>query len=119
VADERNFVVMGGQADQVAAVLKDQYRDGMSLAETFALAIAALAGQGNGGDRSDVTATQLEVAVLDRGRAHRMFRRLSGARLEALMSEAIPGRKETEAIADSAAGNGRSDEDAGGAESAE
>jgi proteasome alpha subunit len=31
VADERGFVVMGGQADQVAAVLKDQYTDGMSL----------------------------------------------------------------------------------------
>ena len=119
VADERSFVVMGGQADQVAAVLKDQYRDGMTLAEAFALAIAALAGQGNGGDRSDVTATQLEVAVLDRGRAHRMFRRLTGARLEALVSEAIPGRKETEAIADSEAGNGQGDEGAGGSESAD
>src|SRR5208282_2362385 len=103
VADERNFVVMGGQADQVAAVLKDQYRDGMTLAEAFALAIAALAaGQGNG-DRSDVTATQLEVAVLDRGRAHRMFRRLTGTRLEALMSEAIGGKKETGAIAEAQA----------------
>jgi proteasome alpha subunit len=118
VADERNFVVMGGQADQVAAVLKDQYRDGMSLAEAFALAIASLAaGQGNGGDRADVTATQLEVAVLDRGRAHRMFRRLTGARLEALMSEAIPGKKETEAIADADAGQG--DEGAGSSESAD
>ena len=73
VADERNFVVMGGQADQVAAVLKDQYRDGMTLAEAFALAIAALAGPGKGegeagGGRSDITAAQLEVALLDRGR---------------------------------------------------
>jgi proteasome alpha subunit len=104
VADERGFVVMGGQADQVAAVLKDQYRDGMTLAEAFDLAIAALAGQGNG-DRSDITATQLEVALLDRGRAHRMFRRLTGARLEALLNEAIPAKKkETEAIADTKAG---------------
>jgi proteasome alpha subunit len=116
VADERNFVVMGGQADQVAAVLKDQYRDGMTLAQAFALAITALAGQGNG-DRSDITATQLEVAVLDRGRAHRMFRRLTGARLEALMSEALPGKKETEAIADTQADPDRSAESAGGSES--
>jgi proteasome alpha subunit len=120
VADERGFVVMGGQADQVAAVLKDQYRDGMTLAEAFDLAIAALAGpvkaEGEaGGGRSDITATQLEVALLDRGRAHRMFRRLTGARLEALLNEAIPGKKkETEAIADTKAGP---DESAEGAES--
>ena len=31
VADEHGFVVMGGQADQVAAVLKDKYSDGMTL----------------------------------------------------------------------------------------
>jgi proteasome alpha subunit len=109
VADERGFVVMGGQADQVAAVLKNQYRDGMTLAEAFAVAIGALAGQGNGG--SDVTTAQLEVALLDRGRAHRMFRRLTGARLEALMSEAVPGTKETGAIAEAA-----SDQDTDGAD---
>jgi proteasome alpha subunit len=119
VADERSFVVMGGQADQVAAVLKDQYRDGMTLAEAFDLAIAALAGpvkgEGEaGGGRSDITAPQLEVALLDRGRAHRMFRRLTGARLEALLNEAIPGKKQAEAIADTKAGP---DESAEGAES--
>jgi proteasome alpha subunit len=114
VADERGFVVMGGQADQVAAVLKNQYRDGMTLAEAFAVAIGALASQGNGG--SEVATTQLEVALLDRGRAHRMFRRLTGARLEALMSEAVPGRKETGAIADAPAG---SDQDTDGSDGAD
>ena len=112
VADERNFVVMGGQADQVAAVLKDQYRDGMTLAEAFAVAIGALSSQGNG-DRSEIVATQLEVALLDRGRPHRLFRRLTGARLEALLSGALPGKKETGAIADATAEPGE------GAESAE
>ena len=119
VADERNFVVMGGQADQVAAVLKDQYRDGMALAEAFALAIAALAGPGKGegeagGGRSDITAAQLEVALLDRGRSHRMFRRLTGTRLEALVNEALPGNKEPGAIADAKA---EPDESAESAES--
>jgi proteasome alpha subunit len=112
VADERNFVVMGGQADQVAAVLKDQYRDGMTLAEAFAVAIGALSSQGNG-DRSEIVATQLEVALLDRGRPHRLFRRLTGARLEALLSGALPGKKEAGAIADGTAEPGE------GAESAE
>ena len=96
VADERGFVVMGGQADQVAAVLKDQYTDGMSLGAAFGVAIAALAGPGNG-ERQEITATQLEVALLDRERQHRTFRRLTGTRLEALLAEAIPGKK-TEAI---------------------
>src|SRR5258708_14800402 len=98
VADERGFVVMGGQADQVAAVLKDQYSDGMTLARAFDVAIAALASQGNG-DRQEITAAQLEVALLDRGREHRTFRRLTGPRLAALLAEAIPGRK-TQAITD-------------------
>ena len=98
VADERGFVVMGGQADQVAAVLKEQYSEGMTLALAFDIAIAALAGQGNG-DRQEITAAQLEVALLDRGREHRTFRRLTGARLEALLAEAIPG-KTTQAITD-------------------
>ena len=97
VADERGFVVIGGQADQVAAVLKDQYRDGMTLDGAFTVAITALGSQSNG-DRPEVAAAQLEVALLDRARPHRTFRRLSGARLEALLSGAIGGRK-TEAIA--------------------
>jgi proteasome alpha subunit len=99
VADEHGFVVMGGQADQVAAALKDRYADGMSLEGAFSVAIAALAGPANGSDRSDVTAAQLEVALLDRGRPHRTFRRLTGGRLEALLTEAIAAGKKTEAIA--------------------
>ncbi len=111
VADERGFVVIGGQADQVTAALKDSYRDGMTLEEAFGVAIAALSGQGNG-ERSDITATQLEVAVLDRGRAHRMFRRVTGARLETLLTGAISGRKqeqETAAIEGEEKGGGGTD----------
>jgi proteasome alpha subunit len=87
VADEHGYVAMGGQADQVSAVLKDRYRDGMSLSDALAAALAALAGQGNG-DKSEVNTGQLEVAVLMRGRAHRTFRRLTGARLEELVASA-------------------------------
>jgi proteasome alpha subunit len=107
VADERGFVVIGGQADQVAAVLKEQYSDGMTLEEAFTVAIAALGGRAKGdgeagGDRSEIMAAQLEVALLDRGRAHRAFRRLTGTRLESLLTEAITGQK-TEAIAEASA----------------
>ena len=87
VADEHGYVAMGGQADQVSAVLKERYSDGMSLSGALTAALAALAGQGNG-DTAEVNASQLEVAVLMRGRAHRAFRRLTGARLEELLASA-------------------------------
>ncbi|HTP16794.1 MAG TPA: proteasome subunit alpha [Streptosporangiaceae bacterium] len=91
VTDEHNFVVMGGQADQVAAVVKDRYSDGMTLSGAMAVALAALSGQGNG-ERQEITAGQLEVAVLERARSHRTFRRLTGRRLEALLTQGRPER---------------------------
>ena len=84
VADEHGYVAMGGQADQVATVLKERYTEGMPLSAALAAALAALAGQGNG-DASEVNSSQLEVAVLMRGREHRAFRRLTGPRLEELL----------------------------------
>ena len=92
VADEHGFVAMGGQAEQVAGVLKDRYSTGMSIEAALGAAIAALSGQGNG-ERAEINASQLEVAVLARGRVHRTFRRIRGARLEELLSQAQQGGK--------------------------
>ena len=64
VADEHGFVAMGGQAEQVAGVLKERYSGGMSMAAALGAAIAALSGQGNG----------------DRGRDQRQPARGGGAR---------------------------------------
>ena len=89
VADEHGFVAMGGQAEQVAGVLKERYEAGMSIGAALGAAIAALSGQGNGGD--DINASQLEVAVLARGRVHRTFRRVRGARLEELLGQTRSG----------------------------
>ena len=100
VADEHGYVAMGGQADQVTRVLKEHYRDGMSLAEALGAALAALADQGNG---PSLGASQLEVALLDRSREHRTFRRIQGARLETLLNEgkAVTGTVEAGAGAES------------------
>ena len=102
VSDEPGFVAFGGQADQVAAELKERFSDGMSLAEALGTALAALAApspgstsssssssssSGNGQSANELTADKLEVAILDRARAHRTFRRLTGARLEELLEE--------------------------------
>ncbi len=86
VTDEPGFVAFGGQADQVSAALKERYSAGMSLTEAFGAALAALTATGNG-ERTELAATQLEVAVLDRTRDHRTFRRIRAARLEELIAE--------------------------------
>ncbi|WP_300605959.1 proteasome subunit alpha, partial [Trebonia sp.] len=114
VTDEPGFVAFGGQADVVSAQLKERFSDGMSLTEALGAALAALAAPSQGasgsssgssasgssssssssgsaaaanGDQAGLTAAQLEVAILDRARAHRTFRRLRGARLEELIAE--------------------------------
>jgi len=86
VTDEPGFVAFGGQADQVSAALKERYSAGMSLTEAFGAALAALSATGNG-ERNEIAATQLEVAILDRTRDHRTFRRIRPPRLEELISE--------------------------------
>src|SRR6516165_8205626 len=86
VTDEPGFVAFGGQADQVSAALKERYSAGMSLTEAFGVALAALGASGNG-ERNEMAATQLEVAILDRTRDHRTFRRIRAARLDELISE--------------------------------
>lgn len=92
VTDEPGFVAFGGQADQVSAALKERYSDDMSLSEAFAAALAALSSPGNGErtERTEFAAAQLEVAILDRARDHRTFRRIRAARLEELLAEARP-----------------------------
>jgi proteasome alpha subunit len=100
VSDEPGFVAFGGQADQVAAALKERFHDGMTLTEALGAALEALAAPpaqgsgsgagsaaGNGAQAMELNAAQLEVAILDRARAHRTFRRLRGPRLEELLAE--------------------------------
>jgi proteasome alpha subunit len=92
VTDEPGFVAFGGQADQVSAALKERYSDDMSLSEAFAAALAALSAPGNGErtERTEFAAAQLEVAILERARDHRTFRRIRAARLEELLAGARP-----------------------------
>ncbi len=102
VNDEHGYVAVGGQADAIATVLKEHYADNLTLSAALAAAIAGLAAQANG-DRVEITGGQLEVAVLDRAREHRTFRRLTGARLEALLAEIGPESASTPPQPDKAA----------------
>ena len=110
VNDEHGYVAMGGQAEAIAVVLKEQYAENMTLSGALSAAIAGLTAQANG-DQMNIGAAQLEVAVLDRTRDHRTFRRLTGARLEALLAEASQAKSATQAAPGSA--EETSQEDAG------
>jgi proteasome alpha subunit len=92
VTDEPGFVAFGGQADQVSAALKERYSPDMSLTDAFRAALAALSTSGNG-ERNEIAANQLEVAILDRARDHRAFRRIRAARLEELIRDSRPDSK--------------------------
>jgi proteasome alpha subunit len=86
VADEHGFVVMGGQAEQLGRRVKEGWREDMSLGEALRLAVAAL-GSGEGSASRTIEAAQLEVAVLERDRPRRSFRRLTRQVLADLLAD--------------------------------
>lgn len=87
VQDEPGLMAMGGQADAVATVLRERHRVDMPLVEALHLAVRALGGVGGEANRQrELPAGRLEVAVLDRRRAGRTFRRITGAELDALLA---------------------------------
>jgi proteasome alpha subunit len=90
VADERGFVVMGGAAEQVSTRLKDSWRPGLTLAEALGLAVQALTVDPAGGEPRTLGPEHLEVAVLDRNRPRRAFRRLAGPLLARLLASDDP-----------------------------
>ncbi|MFI7589113.1 proteasome subunit alpha [Spongisporangium articulatum] len=90
VADEQGFVAMGGQADQITSALQERWTAGLSLSAALRLAVEVLSRDPNGGDPRTLEANQLEVAILDRNRPRRAFRRLVGPLLEALLTESDP-----------------------------
>jgi proteasome alpha subunit len=84
VADEHDFAVMGGSAEQVATYLKEHWTAGAGLDDTVRLAVAALGHDESGG--RTIRSADLEVAVLDRTRSQqRKFRRLSAAQLDRIL----------------------------------
>ena len=84
VADERGFVVMGGASDAAEERLGTTWRPGMTLGEVLRLAVDVLAA-GDNGERRALDGAQLEVAVLDRDRPRRSFRRIVGPLLSRLI----------------------------------
>ncbi|MDP9335476.1 MAG: proteasome subunit alpha, partial [Actinomycetota bacterium] len=80
VMDEQDYSVLGGQADQIIESLKEQFQAGMSLGDALKLGAKVL-----GSDGASLTADQLEVALLDRSRPRRAFRRIKNDELTSLL----------------------------------
>lgn len=90
VFDERGVVAMGGAATQIGEAIGPRWERTMSLAEVLGLVVPALGADPAGGTPRTMTADQLEVAVLDRNRPRRTFRRLAGPLLERLLTPDDP-----------------------------
>jgi proteasome alpha subunit len=101
VYDEHGFAAMGGQAEQVAAHLKEHYTEGIHLPEAIRLAVAAL-GQSDAGAR-EIPTKDLEVAILDRARTQmRKFKRMRASQLAEILGK--PGSDRDESPAGGSAG---------------
>ena len=81
IEDERQYAAMGGQAEEIRRFLKEHYREGLALGEAVKLGVRALTVTQN----KALTERDLEVAVLDRSRERRKFRRISDSELKALL----------------------------------
>ncbi|WP_033287517.1 proteasome subunit alpha [Amycolatopsis jejuensis] len=85
IFDESPFVVMGGLTEPISTKLKDVVDQEHDLRTALATAIEGLRATAPSNGNGAEAEIKLEVAVLDRARPRRAFRRLSGAALEALL----------------------------------
>jgi proteasome alpha subunit len=81
VVDEQNYSALGGSAESITDSLREQYQPGMDLGAAVRLGAQLL-----GADGSALTAEQLEVALLDRTRPRRAFRRIKNGELEGILA---------------------------------
>ncbi|MFC7274727.1 proteasome subunit alpha [Paractinoplanes rhizophilus] len=87
VMDEPGFMAMGGQAEAISNVLRERHDTAADLTSALALAAEALGSVGGeNGQTRTLEAKQLEVAVLDRRRKGRAFRRIAGPALTTLLA---------------------------------
>jgi proteasome alpha subunit len=120
IFDEPQYIVMGGQNEKIAAKLKETFEDGLELQAALGLAVAALrtptqpstsstASSSSSSTSSSASSSssaangnsedppiKLEVAVLDRDRPRRAFRRLTGTALDSLLPVPDPQGEEPE-----------------------
>lgn len=95
IFDEPKFVVMGGQADTLTTKLKESFESDMELEAALGVAVKALRANTPTPANGDSDPVKLEVAVLERDRRGRKFRRVAGAALDALLPACRRSRRRT------------------------
>jgi proteasome alpha subunit len=83
VADEDNYVAMGGQAEELSSHLATNFNPGATLEEAVRLGVQALRAV----DNRELNHRNLEVAVLDRNRERRKFARLSSGQIGEIVAQ--------------------------------
>jgi proteasome alpha subunit len=84
VADEEGVVVMGASAEEIGTVLREERSDDMDLSAALKLAVRALAS--TDAEPREIAADALEVAILERTRPRRKFRRLRDAAVAEILA---------------------------------
>jgi len=80
VMDEEGSTVLGGQAEEIAQALETRFDGNMDAGAAIRLGASVLAGPD-----TVLSAEQLEVAILDRRRPRRAFRRINVAELTSVL----------------------------------
>jgi proteasome alpha subunit len=83
IEDEKNYAAMGGQSEEIRRYLKDNFQESLDLAQSLRLGVRALMVTQN----KTLTERDLEVAVLDRTKERRKFRRIPAEVLNQLLTE--------------------------------
>ncbi len=81
VMDEQDFSAIGGNSESITEALKAEYDAQADLATCLKLGAKVL-----GGSKGALEPSQLEVAILDRTRPRRRFRRIRNSELDSLLS---------------------------------
>lgn len=81
INDEKGYAAMGGQADEIRRFLKNNYKEDMSLEEAIHLGTKALVAL----EDRPLDENNLEVAILDRRRERRKFRRILPEELKEIL----------------------------------
>ena len=83
IEDEKNYAAMGGQSEEIRRYLKDNFQENLDVAAALRLGVRALMVTQN----KTLTERDLEVAVLDRTKERRKFRRIPAEALNQLLTE--------------------------------
>jgi proteasome alpha subunit len=109
IVDEDRYTVLGGEAEAIAGRLEQGFQAGWALDAALERATFALAGEGR-----ELSAAELEVAVLARSNGRRAFRRVDDAEAAALLGQPPPPANGTGSAQDSGGEGGPGHKDEAG-----